>query len=415
MKGGSLRFRGFAIYVRLMSNEIEIYTRAGELDALGAIIPPGRAEHLASVLSDSDVATLRHMAEKGMGEHTLRALVSDIAYIEAWTLASTGDPLPWPAPVELLLKFVAHHLWDPVEKEKDPSHGMPDDVRSTLSEGGFLRSAGPHAPSTVRRRLASWSTLSQWRDVEGQFHSPALRKALRLAVRAQGRPRTTKSAEAVTGDVLRALLRPLDDMAGRRVAKDDREGLALRLTALRDRAILSIAFASGGRRRSEVAGLYLSQIKMEEPIEDYRDDGAMVIIPSCTINLGRTKTTSADESMTVGVAGRAVTDLEDWLKAAQITSGPVFRRIDRWGKIGKDAISDKAINNILKRRVGDAGYNPTLFSAHGLRSGFMTEAMEQGLSLSEAMAQTTHRSVQQASSYFDRAKSRTGRAARLLK
>ena len=398
-----------------MNNDLQIYARAGELDALGAIIPPGRAEHLASVLSDNDVATLRHMAEKGMGEHTLRALVSDLAYIEAWTAASTGSPLPWPAPVDLLLKFVAHHLWDPVEKEKDEDHGMPEEVRLELTAGGFLRSVGPHAPSTVRRRLASWSTLSQWRDVEGSFQSPALRKALRLAVRAQGRPRTSKSAEAVTGEVLRAILAPLDEMVRHWVAKDDKEGHTLRLTAMRDRAILSVAFASGGRRRSEIAGLYMSQVKMEQPIEDYRDDGAMVIIPSCTIRLGRTKTTSADEAVTVGVAGRAVTDLEDWLSAAGISSGPVFRSIGRWGHVGEDAISDKTVNNILKRRVQQAGYNPTLFSAHGLRSGFMTEAMEQGLSLSEAMAQTTHRSVQQASSYFDRAKSRTGRAARLLK
>jgi integrase len=398
-----------------MTNEIQIYERAGELDALGAIIPPGRAEQLAGVLSDNDVATLRHMAEKGMGEHTLRALVSDLGYIEAWALASTGDPLPWPAPAELLLKFVAHHLWDPVEKEKDPEHGMPQHVREGLKAGGFLRAEGPHAPSTVRRRLSSWSTLSQWRDVEGQFHSPALRKALRLAVRAQGRSRTTKSAEAVTGEVLRNMLRPLDEIAAMRISKDDREGRTLRLQALRDRAILSLGFASGGRRRSEIAGLYLAQVKFEQPIEDVREDGSMVIIPSCSINLGRTKTTTADESVIVGVAGRAVVDLQDWLEAAGITEGPVFRSIGLWGHIGEQSISGKAINNILKRRAKEAGYDPTQFSAHGLRSGFMTEAMEQGLSLAEAMAQTTHKSVQQASSYYDRAKGRSGRAARLLK
>ncbi|AKC08544.1 hypothetical protein At15955_27010 [Agrobacterium tumefaciens] len=42
-----------------------------------------------------------------MGDNTLRALISDLAYLEAWGLAITGNSLPWPAPEALLLKFVA--------------------------------------------------------------------------------------------------------------------------------------------------------------------------------------------------------------------------------------------------------------------------------------------------------------------
>jgi hypothetical protein len=55
-----------------------------------------------------------------MGENTLRALTSDLAYLQAWSLAATGSPLPWPAPEALLLKFVAHHLWDPQKREIEP-------------------------------------------------------------------------------------------------------------------------------------------------------------------------------------------------------------------------------------------------------------------------------------------------------
>jgi hypothetical protein len=39
---------------------------------------------------------------------------------------------------------------------------------------GFLRTSGPHAPDTVRRRLATWSTLTKWRGVSDAFASPAL-------------------------------------------------------------------------------------------------------------------------------------------------------------------------------------------------------------------------------------------------
>lgn len=44
------------------------------------------------------------------GENTLRALASDLAYLEGWAQAATGAPLPWPAPESLALKYVAHHL-----------------------------------------------------------------------------------------------------------------------------------------------------------------------------------------------------------------------------------------------------------------------------------------------------------------
>ncbi|MGO7859929.1 integrase, partial [Rhizobium ruizarguesonis] len=70
----------------------------------------------------------------------------------------------------------------------------------------FLKSVGPHAPATVRRRLANWSTLTKWRGLDGAFASPALKSAIRLAILAAPRQRLRKSAKAVTGDVLARLL-----------------------------------------------------------------------------------------------------------------------------------------------------------------------------------------------------------------
>jgi hypothetical protein len=99
--------------------------RALELDALAAILPMDRRDRLAGILTDEDVATLKHLAKEGMGENSLRALASDLAYLEAWALAAAGTPLPWPAPEALALKFVAHHLWDPARRDSDPGHGMP--------------------------------------------------------------------------------------------------------------------------------------------------------------------------------------------------------------------------------------------------------------------------------------------------
>ncbi|TIX41346.1 MAG: integrase, partial [Mesorhizobium sp.] len=79
-------------------------------------------------------------------------------------------------------------LWDSSRRETDPAHGMPPDVATTLKSQGLLRNEGPHAPSTVRRRLSSWSTLTKWRGLHGKFNAPGLQSAIRLAVRASARP-----------------------------------------------------------------------------------------------------------------------------------------------------------------------------------------------------------------------------------
>ncbi len=387
--------------------------RAGELDALGAILPRGRAGHLATLLTDADVATLRHLAEQGMGANSLRALSSDLGYLEAWARAATGAALPWPAPLELVLKFVAHHLWDPGRKERDPAHGMPEGVRAGLAGKGLLRSTGPHAPATVRRRLSSWTTLHAWRDVAGPFGSPGLRKALRLATRAAPRPRQRKSREALVVEVLAQVLARLDGIAaceGRDLHDDPRKGQALRLRALRDRAMLSLAFAAGGRRRSEIAALETGQIEWrgaEDP--EGADD-----IPLLLVSLGRTKTKSAEEGHRVTVRGRAVGDLDSWLRAAAIERGAVFRRINRWGRVAGTPITPQSVNLVVKARVQEAGYDPADYSAHGLRSGYLTEAFLQGVSLPEAMGQSGHRSATQAAAYFTAAEGGRGRASGLL-
>ncbi|MBB4186257.1 hypothetical protein GGE07_002916 [Sinorhizobium terangae] len=113
---------------------------------------------------------MKHLAAEGMGETTLRALASDLGYLEAWRRLATRASLPWPAPESLLLKFVAHHLWDPVKRREDPAHGMPAEVEAGLGAERLLRVDGPHALGTVRRRLTTWSILTRWRGLPA--HSP---------------------------------------------------------------------------------------------------------------------------------------------------------------------------------------------------------------------------------------------------
>jgi integrase len=60
-----------------------------------------------------------------------------------------------------------------------------------------------------------------------------------------------------------------------------------------------------------------------------------------------------------------------------------------------------------------AALDPAQYSAHGLRSGYLTQAAREGVPLPEAMQQSQHRSVQQAARYYNEAQIARGRAARL--
>ncbi|EJJ25510.1 hypothetical protein PMI11_06294 [Rhizobium sp. CF142] len=281
----------------------------------------------------------------------------------------------------MLLKFVAHHLWDPVKRAADATHGMPPDVEQRLRDTGVLKALGPHAPDTVRRRLTSWSILTRWRGMTESFSSPALKTALRLAVRASDRPRRRESAKAVTGDVLAQLLVTCHG-----------DGLV----AMRDRALLLLAFASGGRRRCEVAGLRVEDLVEDDPVPQDPAEATSPTLPCLIIRLGRTKNATADDDETVLLISRPVIALRDWLNAAGIVAGPVFRPIDQWGNVSPRALTGQSVNLILKTRCGQAGLDPSSFSAHGLRSGFLTEAQMRGTRSSKRWnSRGTSRSIRQ--------------------
>jgi integrase len=251
----------------------------------------------------------------------------------------------------------------------------------------------------VSRRLSNWSTLHQWKGVQAPFDDPGIKKALRLAMKASGRAPQRKSRKPVTRDILESLLatcagtKPID---------------------LRDRAILLIAFAAGGRRRSEVAGLRHSQISIAEPIKLRPTDPASPTVPCVRITLGRTKTTTAGQGAFVFAAGPAALALHEWMEFAEIRSGPVFREVRKDGSIGETPLTPQSVNLILKKRCRLAGLDPADFSAHGLRSGFMTQAGRDGIPLVDAMRQSAHKSVQQAAGYYDEQEHAHSMSVRIL-
>jgi len=236
------------------------------------------------------------------GENSLRALASDLAYLEG---GSGGDrhPLPWPAPEALALKFVAHHLWDSARRDTDPGHGMPDNIAAVLRAEGLLRADGPHAP----RPCAGGCPAGDPASLERRGRSvqiTALRSAIRLAVRATARPRTRKSQKAVTADVLERLLATC--------ASD-------RLVDARDAALLLVAFASGGAAQRS-GGTALRVAHEEAPVPADPSDPSPP--PCLAFRSGLAAQDHRRRRGRQGVSGwRPVAALREWLSRADIIKG----------------------------------------------------------------------------------------------
>ena len=94
--------------------------------------------------------------------------------------------------------------------------------------------------------------------------------------------------------------------------------------------------------------------------------------------------------------------LRAWLETAGIESGPVFRSVTRHGAVG-GSLSTLAVAQVVKAHAKRAGFDPSEFSGHSLRAGFVTSAAEKGATADRIMDHTGHRSVAMVRVYTRRA------------
>jgi integrase len=164
------------------------------------------------------------------------------------------------------------------------------------------------------------------------------------------------------------------------------------LVGKRDRALLLLGFA-GAFRRSELAALNVEDLT-------FGADGVDVMIR-------RSKTDQEGAGQVVaiprGVHLMPVEALQDWLAAAGITSGPIFRAVSRSGLVGIDAITGHTVANVVKRYAKVAGLDVAGFSGHSLRAGFVTSAADRGADLNRIMDVSRHVDPRTVRTYIRRA------------
>src|ERR1035438_9356029 len=272
--------------------------------------------------------------------NTVRAYRADWAHFEGWCKAHGQTSLP--ATAETVALYVA-------------------DLAAT------------HKPSTITRRISAISQVHQIAGLETPTGSAKVRLVMAGIRRTKGTAQTGKTPIMV--DDLRRML----------------AGLPGNLLGVRDRVLLLIGFC-GAFRRSELTALDRDAIEITR-------DGLVVTIR-------RSKTDQEAEGRKIGIPYAShletcpVRSLQDWLEKSGITEGPLFRPINRHGKMAAKRLSGAAVADIVKKYVEALGLDASHFAGHSLRSGLASSAAAAGASERSIMNQTGHRSEKMVRRYI---------------
>lgn len=227
------------------------------------------------------------------------------------------------------------------------------------------RTGQPYGESALTQAVSAILALHTWAEVPEELHPNP--RAARTLIKAHKR-RLARSGRRVKKSAT-------VDLAG--FAAMVRQCDTTTLRGLRDR-LICIWSVWAMTRRSELAARILPDA---------------VVVPGKGVRLyfSDSKTDQDAEGEWVSMPARAdlfdpvtaYTEYRDALAEHGITTGPILRRIDRWGNIG-DALSAESVNDIVQAIAEAAGViwddDGHKLTAHGLRATGVTLADEAGAS-----------------------------------
>jgi integrase len=287
----------------------------------------------------------REYINQSKASKTVNAYKSDLADFRAWAEKQGADYLP--ATPEAVTLYITH-----------------------------LAKTGSKV-STIQRRLVAISQAHKADGYESPTHALVVRSTMQGIRRAHGiakegkSPILTEHVKAWVNDVLAKAPKPQSTVTAR------------------NKALVLLGFA-GAFRRSELVGLN-------------RED--LEIVPQgLIVTLRCSKADQEGEGRKVGIPfgqiepdGQPsptcpVTAVLEWLEAACIDSGPLFRRIRRGGWMTSDRLECKTVYLIVKALADSIGLDPEKYGAHSLRAGHATQATLNGSTEADTMRQTGHKS-----------------------
>jgi integrase len=247
---------------------------AADLAALRPLDIPTLAPEALSSLTESSV---RDLLRQGQSPNTRTSYDTAMRYWGAWFAARYGRALELPVPVPVVLQFIVDHaerLDSNDGKRATPDrparlmHDLPDAIDQLLVATRFKARPGPMALNTLAHRVSVLSKAHQVRHVDNPCAHVGVRELLRTVrvgyARRQVHPR---QQAALTRDPLEAMLATCDASP----------------RGVRDRALLLFAWASGGRRRSEVVTATVENLK------DHSERGYIYVLAHSKVQPGRTR------------------------------------------------------------------------------------------------------------------------------
>lgn len=304
-----------------------------------AIIGPVQATHEGAAVVPLP-SNVREFIKASKAENTLRGYQADWRHFCGWCESRGLQPLPAAA----------------------------DAVAAYIAE-----CAGRLKVGSIQRRLNAIAEAHKAVGMESPTHTAIVRNVMKGIRRTRGTAPSQKSP-ALTDDI-RAMV----------------EAAHSGLIDLRDRALILLGFA-GAFRRSELVGLAANDCA-------FGKDGL-------TVTLRRSKTDQTGEGRRVGIPYGSnpetcpVRTVQEWMEAAGITDGRLFRSINRHGKVQAGGLSGIDVARIVKKLAVRAGLDAAKYAGHSLRAGHATAAAIAGASERSIMNQTGHRSVQMVRRYI---------------
>ncbi len=280
-------------------------------------------------------------------------------------------------------------------------------------EAAVELAAARHAPRTRIAYAKDLARFMAWRQARGRAEHPVdaadiaayLGACLDAGHRASSitryraglasrYPVATKTPEVAA--VLAGIRRIAGTAPRRRAAftieqlRDAAEGLRREgsVRAVRDRAILLVAVAAGGLRRSELVALRVGDVQ--------RADRGLLL----TIRRAKTDQEAAGQERDIALGTTPhtcpVAAFEAWLAhhPAQDTPDAVlFRAVDRHGHV-RGPLDARAIHALARRVAAELGLDVSEYGAHSLRASYATLAYRSGLPEVEVMRHGGWRSAQ---------------------
>ena len=101
-----------------------------------------------------------------------------------------------------------------------------------------------------------------------------------------------------------------------------------------------------------------------------------------------------------------------WLKAAGAAAGPLFRPVNKAGRVAQTRLSVRSVRSIVKRCAADAGIGGSV-SGHSLRAGSAQSLRDAGATMAELMAAGRWTRAETVARYTREQDAATGVVARL--